>query len=91
MKLLILSGCLVLLTQSSAIAATGGKGAGSYASAQGSSNAALGGSSSRSGGGGGTVRKPETRNAPPLAGDRTINEQDCTKPIDWIAGNLKCK
>jgi hypothetical protein len=28
---------------------------------------------------------------PPLAPDRTVNEQDCSKPVDWSAGNLRCK
>ena len=29
--------------------------------------------------------------APPLATDRTISEQDCTRPIDYSQGNLRCK
>jgi hypothetical protein len=29
--------------------------------------------------------------APPLAPGRTVNEQDCSKPVDWSAGNLRCK
>ena len=29
--------------------------------------------------------------APELAPERRINEQDCSKPIDLSAGNLKCK
>ena len=28
---------------------------------------------------------------PPLAPDRVISEQDCSKPIDFTAGNLRCK
>ncbi len=34
-----------------------------------------------------------TRTAPPpeLATDRPVAEQDCTKPIDPSAGNLRCK
>jgi hypothetical protein len=28
---------------------------------------------------------------PPLAPGRTVNEQDCSKPVDWSAGNLRCK
>jgi len=26
-----------------------------------------------------------------LSPTRLINEQDCTKPIDWTRGNLKCR
>ena len=33
----------------------------------------------------------DSRNAPPLAEKRKVNEQDCTKPIDPTAGNLRCK
>lgn len=29
--------------------------------------------------------------APPLATDRTISEQDCTRPIENFSGNLKCR
>jgi hypothetical protein len=29
--------------------------------------------------------------APPLAPDRTISEQDCTRPIENFSGNLKCR
>lgn len=29
--------------------------------------------------------------APQLAGNRRINEVDCTKPVDLTLGNLKCK
>jgi hypothetical protein len=35
----------------------------------------------------GTERFPP----PELAPDRVVNEQDCTKPIDETAGNLRCK
>ena len=28
---------------------------------------------------------------PPLAPDRVISEQDCSKPVDFTAGNLRCK
>jgi hypothetical protein len=28
---------------------------------------------------------------PPLAPARTVVEQDCSKPVDWSAGNLRCK
>jgi hypothetical protein len=29
--------------------------------------------------------------APALAPERKVNEQDCSKPIDWSLGNLRCK
>jgi hypothetical protein len=33
----------------------------------------------------------DPRAVPELDSSRKINEQDCTKPIDWSAGNLRCK
>lgn len=33
--------------------------------------------------------RPDT--APPLATDRTISEQDCTRPIEDFSANLKCR
>lgn len=32
-----------------------------------------------------------SRAVPELAPDRRISEQDCTKPIDWSLGNIRCK
>ena len=29
--------------------------------------------------------------APPLAPDRRISEQDCTRPVDYSLGNIRCK
>lgn len=29
--------------------------------------------------------------APPLAPQRTVSEQDCAGPVDWSAGNLRCR
>ena len=29
--------------------------------------------------------------APPLAPDRRVSEQDCTKPLDYSLGNIRCK
>jgi hypothetical protein len=37
-----------------------------------------------------TYREPPA-SPPELDADRRINEQDCTKPIDEAAGNLKCR
>jgi len=33
----------------------------------------------------------DPRGAPQLAPDRRISEQDCSKPVDLLAGNLRCK
>lgn len=74
-----------------ALSASGSKGAGRASSAPGGGSVASGGSSSHSGGGGGMNRRLDPRNVPPLAADRKVNEQDCSKPIDWTSGNVKCK
>lgn len=29
--------------------------------------------------------------APALAPDRRVNQQDCTRPVDFSAGNLRCR
>lgn len=29
--------------------------------------------------------------APPMAPERRVNEQDCSKPVDFFSGNLRCK
>lgn len=42
-------------------------------------------------GGGGGRRYEDPRRAPPMDPKRRINEQDCTRPIDLTAGNLRCK
>ena len=31
------------------------------------------------------------QSAPELAPDRRISEQDCTKPLDYSLGNIRCK
>ena len=97
MKRLVSSVILAVLLQPGAFAASGGqgaaggsKGAASYASAQGQGSLGAGGMVSHSGSGG-TMRRHDWHNAPPLAKERKVNQQDCTKPIDWTAGNLKCK
>lgn len=33
----------------------------------------------------------EARDPPPMAEDRRVSEQDCTKPIDYTLGNIRCK
>jgi hypothetical protein len=59
-----------------------------YAKSGGKSSASCASTHAFRGGGHGRV---EPRAAPPLASDRKVQEQDCTKPIDWSAGNVKCK
>ncbi|HWA38184.1 MAG TPA: hypothetical protein VG873_10000 [Burkholderiales bacterium] len=34
---------------------------------------------------------PSSSRAAPMAPDRRINEQDCTRPVDFTAGNLRCR
>jgi hypothetical protein len=38
-----------------------------------------------------TVSGNRPDDAPPLAPDRKISEQDCTKPLDYSLGNIRCK
>ena len=33
----------------------------------------------------------ESRRPPEMAPDRRISEQDCTKPLDYTLGNIRCK
>ena len=33
----------------------------------------------------------EVRGVPEMAPDRKISEQDCTKPLDYTLGNIRCK
>ena len=33
----------------------------------------------------------DPRGAPELAPGRKVSEQDCSKPVDLLAGNLRCK
>ena len=46
---------------------------------------------SKSTGGGGGRAYLDPRAAPPLTAGRKVNEQDCRKPVDPSAGNLRCK
>jgi hypothetical protein len=68
-------------------AATGGKGKGGLAAAP--SAATTSAATGRGGSALRTMRDP--RRAPELDPGRKINEQDCSKPIDFGAGNLRCK
>jgi len=38
-----------------------------------------------------TVSESNPRDVPPLAPDRRVSEQDCTKPLDYSLGNIRCK
>ena len=33
----------------------------------------------------------DLRRVPEMAPDRKISEQDCTKPLDYTLGNIRCK
>ena len=35
--------------------------------------------------------RPGNRAAPDMAADRKVAEQDCSKPVDLTAGNLRCR
>ncbi len=92
-----------LLAAANFAMAAGGKGHAPLGAAAGASggkgHAPLGAAASASGGtqsgrGGGSGRhdaRLDARNAPALAPDRKVSEQDCRKPVDLSAGNLKCK
>ena len=82
---------ILVILASTAHAASGGKSTAGQSTMKASGSSISGGSVSRGGGGGGSARRLDPRNVPPLAEDRKISEQDCSKPIDWMAGNLKCK
>jgi hypothetical protein len=83
-SLLLFSLVFVAAGAAAAGTASGGKGkVGSVAdSARGSS-----------GGGGGSAGRAlnDPRKAPPLDESRKVSEQDCSKPVDPQAGNLRCK
>ena len=42
-------------------------------------------------GGGFDYADGNARRPPEMAPDRRISEQDCTKPIDYSLGNIRCK
>jgi hypothetical protein len=67
-------------------AATGGKGNGAPSAA-----AAMQSKQAGSGHSGGGRRFYDPRAVPPLDTDRKVSEQDCSKPLDLSAGNLRCK
>ena len=76
-----------LLIACACIAATGSTGGG-----KGKSPGSVAGSAhGSSGGGGGGRAYNDPRKAPPLDESRKVSEQDCSKPVDLQAGNLRCK
>ena len=79
---------LCLLAATSLAMAAGGKGHAPLGAAPSASGGTHGG---RGGGSGRHDPRLDERNAPALAPGRKVNEQDCSKPVDLSAGNLKCK
>jgi hypothetical protein len=53
--------------------------------------AAMQSKTSTAGGGGGGRGYRDPRHAPPMDPKRKVSEQDCSKPVNLEAGNLKCK
>jgi hypothetical protein len=81
--------CLTLLCASPALAKAPGAGKGGAPFA---ASATTSSTSTTSGGGGGNrVTRIDPRQPPPLDPERKVTEQDCTKPVDLTAGNLRCK
>ena len=39
----------------------------------------------------GVLFAPSTSRPPDMAPDRKVSEQDCSKPIDYTLGNIRCK
>lgn len=76
---------LALALAAPAWAATSG-GRGGFAA--GPAPASSGGPAVR--GGGGRARQ-DPRHAPAMDPTRRVSEQDCSKPVDLSAGNLRCK
>jgi hypothetical protein len=40
---------------------------------------------------GGSAYVSTDRRAPEMAPDRRVSEQDCTKPLDYSLGNIRCE
>jgi hypothetical protein len=88
MRLLLL---LPLLFPLIALAKSGGAGhSGSHAAGTTQTSGSIKSTTTPSHGGS-MHNRLDPRHVPPLASDRKVHAQDCTKPIDWSAGNLKCK
>jgi hypothetical protein len=76
---------ILLLMTGNPVFAAKGNGAPSPAAQMQSSRSGSGG------GGGGGRAYMDPRKAPPLDPSRKVSEQDCSRPVDLTAGNLKCK
>ena len=83
MKKTALAVALVALGLGAAGAAGRGKVAAAPSVTHAASSVRIGGSSNR--------MAQDPRTAPPLDPARRVNEQDCTKPVELSAGNLRCK
>jgi len=81
--------CFLPSLAAAAPAAVSGGKTGAMLSSAPASNAAS--TSCGRGGGGGGRERIDPRHVPPLDPERKVSEQDCTKPIDLTAGNLRCK
>ena len=87
MKLLAILLLLPAFALAAPAAVSGGKTGGQLSSA-----ATTTMQSTQTGHGGGTGRPVnDPRQVPPLDPKREVSEQDCTKPVDLMRGNLKCK
>ena len=82
--------CLTLLCSSPAYATGQGGGKSGAAFAASASTTSMSTTAGR-GGGGNRVTRVDPRQPPPLDPERKVTEQDCTKPVDLTAGNLRCK
>ena len=83
---ILIAGCSHSQVQFSSGAASSSSSAGLSVQASGSTAAALIGL-----GIAGAVIYRGTERAPELAPVRRVNEQDCTRPIEDISANLKCR
>jgi len=83
MSRLLLCLLLGLIFSSAGVAAKGNGGPSPAATMQ--------SKSSGTGGGGGGHGYRDPRHAPPMDPKRKVSEQDCSKPVNPEAGNLKCK
>jgi hypothetical protein len=79
--------CVTLLCGSPALAT--GKGGASFAATASTTSSTS--TTAGRGGGGNRAMRIDPRQPPPLDPERKVTEQDCTKPVDLTAGNLRCK
>ena len=82
---------IVLFAYAAAASAASGKGGAAGKGAADTTGAASVPAATSTHHGGGRAPYTDPRRAPPLDPRRKVTEQDCTKPVDWTLGNLKCK